>query len=320
MDGDISALKDHFGSISAVIPCFNREAMLPAVLDSIAAQTLPVDDIIIVDDGSRDQSVQVAKDWATRHPQIAVQVLVQPVNQGANAARNRGFRASQSDWIAFLDSDDLWHPDKLEQQARRLLDLGPDYGFAYTGFRYVDDDGAELGVFIPEHEGDIYPDILGKAHLRTTSTYLVRKECLEQIGGFDDSLPSCQDWDLSIRLAQQTKIAALRAPLLEYLEGSGGNRISRQLRRSALGHMAIRRKYRSESRGNRRIEAQQLLNIADLLLRMGRMRYGRHAMLALWKLTPSKPQAIAGLILSCLARDAGSYNSMKSAAKSVLGQ
>ncbi|MGD9255575.1 MAG: glycosyltransferase family A protein, partial [Chromatiales bacterium] len=102
------------GTISVIIPTCNRVETLPRALDSVLAQTLSVDEVIVVDDGSTDGTADLVR---ASYPQVR---LLQQPNRGVSAARNRGIRKATGDWIAFLDSDDRWLPAKLEAQFRLI--------------------------------------------------------------------------------------------------------------------------------------------------------------------------------------------------------
>ncbi len=137
--------------------------------------------------------------------------------RGGGAARNTGVARAQGRYVAFLDDDDEWHPRKLARQLEVLRGREPAVGAVYCGYRIVDRaSGRECGRMTPTAEGDLSAELMARNPIGGTSCMLVRKECLEKVGGFDESLPSFQDRDLWIRLARVTRFAFVSEPLLDY--------------------------------------------------------------------------------------------------------
>ena len=117
-------------SISVVIPTLNRCTTLPRALDSVLKQTLQPDEVIVVDNGSQDGTISMLK---TNYPAV---VIISATKRGVSAARNRGIAIAKGNWIAFLDSDDAWHPSKLEKQVKLLENLPSKYGMVYCWMDY----------------------------------------------------------------------------------------------------------------------------------------------------------------------------------------
>jgi glycosyltransferase involved in cell wall biosynthesis len=200
-------------TVSAIITSYNYGRFLGAALESVLSQTYPAHEIIVVDDGSTDDTAQVAARYAGR----GVRYLYQE-NRGASAARNLGIRNSSGALIAFLDADDRWLPEKLEKQARHLR-AHPEVGFVTGGEWEVDDSGARPPWLLLRESFDsrtIYPRILIENMVGSTSLVMVRRECLEWVGLFDEKIPLGQDWDLWIRLAKEYPAACLSVPLMKY--------------------------------------------------------------------------------------------------------
>ncbi|MEO0061568.1 MAG: hypothetical protein RLZZ08_128 [Pseudomonadota bacterium] len=214
--------------VDVVIPTYNRAGLLPHALASIQRQSLRVGRIIVVDDGSTDGTVDWVAGAAAADPRIQ---LVQRQHGGANRARNAGIALAQSDWIAFLDSDDEWEADKLERQFALLRDR-PDLVGLFTGSRLVG--GRAERVHVPR-------DNPTEQHLRrantlgSTSTAVLRASAVGAIGGFDESLPSCQDWDLWFRLRQVGPLGVVRHPLVRFNNGPH-ERITTDADRVLNGH------------------------------------------------------------------------------------
>src|SRR5690606_34102704 len=152
--------------VSIVIPVYNAEKYLEQTLASIYAQTYPHTEIIAVDDGSSDRSVEILRQHA---PRVR---LVTQANAGAAAARNRGVREARGKWIAFLDADDLWTPDKLEKQ----LQLCGQYAWSYTDSVFMGgvNDGLRDSAFTQKHEGYVLEELVCGNFIGTSSILVLR--------------------------------------------------------------------------------------------------------------------------------------------------
>lgn len=196
--------------ISAVIPTYNYGRFVGVAVDSALAQTYRNVEVIVVDDGSKDDTRERLAPYGDR-----IRYIYQE-NGGLSAARNTGIRASSGEWIGLLDADDVWHPRKLEMQMRCLRQQSPDVGLLATdmfsdqrtSWPAVDDVNAEVVQYTLE-------DVIGICRFGPSSA-LIRKSCLESVDLFDSSLRSVEDRDMWIRLASCCKLAKLSLPLLFY--------------------------------------------------------------------------------------------------------
>ncbi len=134
-------MKD-LGIVSIVMPMYNCADFVAQSIESVQAQTYPYWELLVVDDVSTDRSVEIVKAYAEKDSRI--RLLSNPVNSGAAEARNLALREAKGRWIAFLDSDDLWLPEKLQKQVPFMAEN--DYHFSYTYYREMDDNGAPTGV------------------------------------------------------------------------------------------------------------------------------------------------------------------------------
>jgi glycosyltransferase involved in cell wall biosynthesis len=189
--------------ISVVIPAYNAARFLPRCLGSVFAQTLKPEEVIVVDDGSTDDTAAVAAGLGAR-------VISQP-NGGIAASRNTGIRNTSGEWIAFLDADDMWAPTKLERQAACIR---PGTVLVYTGVRIFDNDGVR-------GQRPAIDPIKARKMLRycnpiAPSSVLVRREAVVQIGSFRDGLNACEDWGLWFRLMPLGHFEAVPDPLTDY--------------------------------------------------------------------------------------------------------
>jgi glycosyltransferase involved in cell wall biosynthesis len=229
--------------VSVVIPTYNRGYCIAASIDSVLAQTLGDFEIIVVDDASGDDTRQRVAAYAD--PRVSYVAL--PTNQGGAVARNTGIRQARGEFIAFLDSDDLWLPDKLARQIDGLRRLGPHCGLSYTWLTCVDDDGAETLRIHPEIDGDCFEEMLVSNFIGSFSNLVVRRELLVEAGGLDEAFRSCQDWDLFIRLCRHRSVHCERGYLVRYLQSVTDTvRISTNPGSVIQGHRRILAKFAAD--------------------------------------------------------------------------
>ncbi|MBC5827106.1 MAG: glycosyltransferase family 2 protein [Candidatus Eremiobacteraeota bacterium] len=236
----------HSLPVSVVIPAFNSEAYIAEALDSVAQQTLPAAEVIVIDDGSTDRTAQIAG-W------LGAKVIRQQ-NLGVSEARNAGVRAATQPWIAFLDSDDCWFPEKLELQWRALQGC-PEAGFCFGDWAIFDEKGTRftqsltrVPSYLEVSRKATEPPLvccerhsLARRHLAgnfiAMSTLLVRKDLLLAAGLFDVNLSMAEDRDLEMRLMTISTAAVVERPVLRYRLHSGGassNQIKMLLGRCAV--------------------------------------------------------------------------------------
>lgn len=186
-------------SVSVVIPAFNAEETLRETLESVWAQSRPADEIIVVDDGSTDSTPDILAQLAPRVRSIRIP------NSGLPAvARNRGVEIATSDWIAFLDADDLWEPAKLESQLR-AVQQDPTLSLVFTDRWNFGNDGrttSRLSESVSLPAGDVFSELL-TGNFVTTSSVLVKRDAFIAQQGFDEdpALRGCEDWDLWLRIS-----------------------------------------------------------------------------------------------------------------------
>jgi glycosyltransferase involved in cell wall biosynthesis len=215
---------DASNTVAVVMPCYNGMPYLPQALDSVLAQSHRPVAIIVVDDGSADASAQTVRTYAARHPDRGIR-LVQQANAGEPAARNAGVRAALDGtlspppaWIAMLDSDDWWEPRKLELQLQAAREAGPDCVLVHTAVFGELPNGttSKPDLSLPVlRVGHCLPALLGPGSIGHPSI-LVRRDALEQIGGYDPSFRQACDIDLYLRLSLLGTFAYVPQPLLHY--------------------------------------------------------------------------------------------------------
>lgn len=194
------SLPDPEPLVSVVIPCYRQAHFLGKAIESVRAQTYSNVEVIVVDDGSPDDVAAVVR----RYPEVR---LIRQENRGLSAARNAGFRASGGAYVLFLDADDWLRPSAVEVGVR-ILTRAPDASFAAGGHQVTEPDGETLGqTFAPRQGERPYADLLRGNHIGMHAAVLYRREALEAIGGFDEALPACEDYDLYLRLSARFPVA-----------------------------------------------------------------------------------------------------------------
>ena len=192
--------------VTVTIPAHNAGSYLPAALASLVAQTEERWHAIVVDDGS-DEDIA----WAeSLDPRIR---LVRQVHMGVSAARNTAMRLSCSEFVAFLDADDVWHPTKLTTQIAAMR-AKPQAGLCSTAFEIIDESGKRIG---DGYEGyaKSYRELL-EGNGIATSTVMLRRGVLDAVGDFNERYTVAQDWDLWLRIARQWPIIRVAAVLAAY--------------------------------------------------------------------------------------------------------
>lgn len=186
--------------VSVVIPTHNRAAYIRQALDSVFVQTYSDYEVIVVDDGSTDGTQALLKPLADKG---SIRYVKQPA-RGVSVARNRGVGMAKGEYVAFLDSDDLFEPAKLERQVA-LYDQHPELGLVHCHYRKFDDHGHDLGLRdTSQYRGNIYPQLLMQWDtLMATPCMLMRKSVIEEVGGYDESMRWGEDLDLWRRIAQR---------------------------------------------------------------------------------------------------------------------
>ena len=184
--------------VSVVIAAYNARRTLAETLDSLLAQTFKDFEAIVVDDGSTDDTAALAASTGDHRVRV-----VRQANAGVSAARNRGAVDARGEFLSFLDSDDLWTPDKLAAEVAALR-ADPAAGLAYTWTRFIDRDGLPLPwTATANAEGMVRDQLLLGCFLANGSSIMVRRSAFEAVGGYEPSLRTAEDWDFYLRIAER---------------------------------------------------------------------------------------------------------------------
>lgn len=223
--------------VTVVIPAYNAMTYLPETLDSVLKQTFTDFEVLIINDGSKDNIIQ----WASTITDSRVKLISQ-TNQGVSAARNTGINTAQGEYIAFLDADDLWEPTKLEKQVQ-CFESKPEVGLVYTWTLLVDQQGKSTGTVTASHiEGNVWEKLLLGDVIGNGSSAMIRRSCFETVGLFDTELSSAEDPDMWARISAHYPLAVIKEVLVYYRQRSGS--VSRDYDRMMLNsRLTIEKKF-----------------------------------------------------------------------------
>ncbi len=232
--------------ISVIIPSYNRLAVLTRAIDSVLAQTSAVDEIIVIDDGSNDDTrAQITH----QYPEVK---YIHQANSGVSAARNRGIKQAGSSWIAFLDSDDSWLPNKIER-IRQVQQQHPEYALFHSDEIWIRK-GVRVNAMNKHRKsgGWIFQQCLPLCVI-SPSAVVIQVDLFDRVGLFDESLPACEDYDLWLRLCHRFPVYYIEQPLITKYGGNDDQLSSRywgmdRFRIRALQNLLSRYRLNDEDR------------------------------------------------------------------------
>ena len=251
-------------NVSVIIPTYKRAHLVSQAIESVLAQTYTDYEIIVVNDGSPDNTDQVLASFGDQITAIHQE------NLGVAAARNAGIMAASGRYIAFVDDDDLWLPNKLEKQIA-CLESTPKIGLVYSDMFCFNDRG-----FLPNTWAKAYSilpfeqtwTLFGRNCISTPSSVVVRRECLDAVGGFDETLICCEDYDLWLRISEKFSVYFMNQPLGNFRISA--NSLSSRENQELMAVNLLRVK---EKALNRNINLQKLpLMVLDQCFYIGYLR------------------------------------------------
>ena len=207
-------------TVTIVLPTYNRASLVGRAIESVLAQTYADFELIVVDDGSTDGTIDRVA--TLRDPRIRRLRIAR--NGGAGAARNVGIRAAAGRFLAFQDSDDEWTPTKLERHMRAFATREPDVGVVYSDMRRIRRDGTRNYHRSPEVARGVLLDPVTRFYQVCglgIQSCVIRRECFATVGGFNEAFPALEDLELFIRLSQRYTFHHVRLPLVRYYETDG---------------------------------------------------------------------------------------------------
>jgi glycosyltransferase involved in cell wall biosynthesis len=279
--------------VSVLIPTRNRASFLREAIASVRAQTFQDFEIVIIDDASDDDTAAVIADLGDprmryfRHPQ----------NLGEAASRNAGLAHAGGEYIAFLDDDDTWLAEKLAAQVQ-LLDRSPSrIGAVYTGYDRIDiKTGATISTVPAEKHGDIYGELREQNWVGCPSTVMVRRECFDRVGWFDENIKFGVDYDMWIRISRHYQFATIDRPLVRYTVHP--QRLSTDTGAILRGKQDQLKKYADYFAADRRSYGRYFMSLGVLYCYNGRPAEGRAALRRAIRIYPFEMRPYVNLFLS----------------------
>jgi glycosyltransferase involved in cell wall biosynthesis len=278
--------------VSVIIPTYNRAHVISRAIGSVLSQTYQDFEIIVVDDGSTDNTEDVVRSFKDTR----VNYIGYKENRGANAAKNVGVRAARGDSIGVLDSDDEYLPERLEKTVHVLRDSSADIGVVYSNL-LINRRGRMKKYLTHGISGNIYAEEL-KFNYIPTCTAIVKKQCLLE-NPYDEKLPAFVDWDLWIRLAKHYKFIYVDEPLSIW-HCDSEERISRNIGKIVAANKIFLEKYADDIVKYPKVHARFLYSIGHGLCRLRDVKNGRRYLLQSLKHYPLRTQSVMALTLSLL--------------------
>ncbi|WP_347273679.1 glycosyltransferase [Candidatus Kuenenia sp.] len=202
--------------VSIVMPTYNCAAYLPESIESILAQTYDTYEVVVIDDGSADNTKLVLEPYMEK-----IRYIDLGRNEGLPTARNLGIQSAKGEYVAFLDADDIWMPEKLEMSIDQFM-KNPDAGMVYSKHINIDSKSQFMEGKIMRRlpSGNIFTQLFFEQNFIICSSVVVRKEVFNKTALFDSELVNCQDWDMWLRIAFYYKAIGIDVPLVKYRHSS----------------------------------------------------------------------------------------------------
>lgn len=281
--------------ISVIVPAYNRADFILRPLNSVCNQSYNNFEIIVVDDGSTDNTASFIKNYKDKR----IKYIKHTENRGVPSARNTGIKAARGEYITFLDSDDEIYPEKFEIQLNRLCDLSDSYGLIYCGYSlFINSTEEHVMDIVPEEYGNIC-DALLKRCIFAVHTPLIRKSCFEECGLFDESLPGCEDWDMWIRLSQHYKFTFVPDILAKFY--IHGEQKSTNLKNKIQARKDLLSKHKTLLEKKKSIYSLHLRRIGSLYSLDGNRSEGRKYLIKAIVANPVNFGSYVHLVLSVLS-------------------
>lgn len=286
-------------TVSVVLPTYNRADLLARSLRSVLEQSWRDLEVIVVDDGSTDHTAEVVRSCGDPR----VRYVERRENAGAAVARNTGIEAAAGRFIAFQDSDDVWHPEALEKRMQAFADAPADTGVVYCGF-WRTQDGRKRYIparHIEPRDGEVLGSLL-RGNFVSTQTAVVRRACFERVGPFDADLPPLEDWDFFLRVAAHYAFRLVDEALVEslVLEDS----ISASRPNYLAAYEGILRKHRARIDATPGLLPLHYATIGNYYCHGGQMREGRRRLAQAARRAPGRWEYAAAWLASLLGRRA----------------
>lgn len=259
--------------VSVVIPTYKRRLeVISRAINSVLNQTYKNLEIFVIDDSPADFiGSKEIKEFLFSLRDKRIKYIRHSDNMGANVARNTGIKAATGEFIAFLDDDDEWLPDKIEKQLKQFNDIRT--GMVYCPY-YVIKAGRKRVRKTSLYKGNIYKKLLARNFIGSTSCIVIKKECILDVGMFDENLPASQDYDLYLRVARKYHINFVDSPLMLYHEHEN-ERITKNPYKKLEARKYIYKKYQNSISKDPKIMSSKNLQIAQSYVEVGNFKLAK---------------------------------------------
>ena len=205
-------MTDNSPLVSVVLPTYNCARFLPESVGAVLSQTYTHYEVIVVDDGSTDNTKDVLNPFMQKIRYIKLEQ-----NKGLPVARNTGIQSARGKYVAFIDADDLWLPEKLQTDIE-YFETHPEVSMVYSKHINIDEKGRVVNGSVKKQlpSGNVFTQLFSEQNFVIASSVVVRKNVFETTGLFDEQLFNCQDWDLWLRIAFHFQVAGINKPLVKY--------------------------------------------------------------------------------------------------------
>lgn len=295
-------------TVSIIIPTYNREQLIARSVKSVLNQTYQDFEIIIVDDASTDNTEEVVSSFNDER----IRYVRHEENRGEAAARNTGIKAAKCNYIAYQDSDDEWLPEKLARQMELLENAPPEVGVIYTGFWKMENHRRTYIPFswVSQKNGNIHKELLN-GNFIGSPVVLVKKECFDRVGLFDERLSNLVDWEMWLRISKRYHFRCVDEPLA--IAHYDADNVSDNPDSLIDALELVLEKNHDEFEGEKRLLAKHWINIGNLLVAKGDVKRGRRYVFNALRLYPFSIRLLSAAFLVSF----GLYDKVVSALRTV---
>ncbi len=260
-------MKSKNPKVSVIIPTYNREYLLSYAIYSVLNQTFQDFELIVIDDGSVDKTKKVVEEFQKKDNRIS---YFYQKNKGSSSARNLGIKKSKGEYIAFLDSDDRWLPEKLEKQLTLFEKAKENIGIvSCSAIDYSNERELKEHSFDKLKKEEYFPKILDKCFIHSPSSVVIKKKVIKDVGYFDEKLETCQDWEMWIRILEKYELDFVFSPLFKYYVHSFNISKKRTKKRDLEILKYVLNKHKEKYDRNPLIKSKALRKIANCYISVG---------------------------------------------------
>lgn len=284
--------------VSIVLPTYRRPELIERAIATVFDQTFADWELLVIDDNGEGTSEQRrTAEVLQRNDDARVKYVVHPSNLGGGAARNTGIKRARGEFVAFIDDDDAWEPEKLEAQLSCFATVGDDVALVYCRTRVVDEVAGTTWLWPTDGRSHSTRDLLRKNTVGSTSLVLCRRFALVAVGGFDDRLPARQDVDLYIRLSQRFAFAFVDRVLNTNYRHAGAS-IGKDVAAKIRAHELFQQKYLDVIESDAEVHHFRLVSLGKHYVLQRRHADARRVLWRAWRMRPLHLSGLAQLMLA----------------------